>query len=162
MNTPRRSSRFADVQKFMGPESDWTLISRRIKEGTVIPIIGNSFFSDRIFGQFFADDNQSSHDDGQLPLTVDELLSSEWANTIQYPMADYTSLARVALYNRVLRHHDAEEANRSYLRFIKGVLLAGSPKFRSTPGGCCGGAGRPNRGKKLRRPGAGAGLPAVS
>jgi hypothetical protein len=126
MNAPRRSSRFVDVQKFMGPESDWALISRRIKEGTVIPIIGNAFFGDRIFEQFFADDNQANQDQSQPALTVDELLAGEWANAIQYPLADYTSLARVALYNRVLRHHDAEEANRSYLRFLKGVLLAGA------------------------------------
>jgi hypothetical protein len=114
------------VQKFMGPENEWATISRRIKEGTVVPIISNAFYNDRIFSQIFAEDDQTSRDEGQPPMTVDEILASEWANHISYPLEDITSLARVALYNRVLRHHDAEEANRSYLRFLKGFLLAGA------------------------------------
>src|SRR5512147_2361182 len=118
MARPRRSSRFlGGIQT--APESDWTIISRRIKEGTIIPIIGNSLTIDHIFSQFFSEDDQAARDEGRLPLSVDEHLCSEWSDYIGYPLEDVTKLARVALYNRVIRHHDSEEANLSYLRFLK-------------------------------------------
>jgi hypothetical protein len=125
MALPSRSQLLAEQlkQKMMaGLKTDRADLYRRIKEGTVIPILGNALRNDGIFDWYFASEaaadplNVSSH------MTVDDHLAHTWASLIDYPLPDTTNLARVALFNRV-RSKDDEEAKVNYLAFLKNTLL---------------------------------------
>jgi SIR2-like domain len=99
-----------------------TDIFRRIKKGTVIPIIGNGLRNNKIFDWWFEAEMKAKHNGDDINLTVDERLAQIWAKIIDYPLIDSSNLARVALYNRV-RSKDDEEAKVKYLEFLKKVLL---------------------------------------
>lgn len=99
---------------------DWTDISRNIKSGTVLPIIGNVLRNEGIFDWYFKSDEIP--DSGQVVKTVDDYLALRWADFLEYPLMDTTNLARVAIYNRVLAKSDVE-ARENYLLFLKGMLL---------------------------------------
>jgi hypothetical protein len=103
-------------------QEDLTDIFRRIKEGTVIPIIGNALRNDSIFDWWFTQETSGKHDGDEASPTVDEYLAQIWADILEYPLLDTTDLARVALYNRV-RSKDDEEAKVNYLQFLKNTLL---------------------------------------
>lgn len=99
---------------------DWADISRNIKAGTVLPIIGNALRNEGIFEWYFKGGEKPDSD--QVIKTVDDYLSLHWADFLEYPLIDTTNLARVALYNRVLSNSDVE-ARENYLLFLKGMLL---------------------------------------
>ncbi|HLO33687.1 MAG TPA: SIR2 family protein [Anaerolineales bacterium] len=89
----------------------------RISQGVVIPIISNSFQIEQIFRE---GTEETSGDEESL--TTMELLTSEWANWIEYPMHDKHNLARVAQYYLV-EQKDNPEARTRYLEFLKTFLL---------------------------------------
>lgn len=95
-----------------------------VKNGTVIPVISNSFR----FEQIFADDMdfarlfsaEPNFDDEAL--SVFEQLTQEWANFIEYPMPDKQNLARVAQYFLV-EQKDSLAAREKYREFLIDFLL---------------------------------------
>ena len=99
---------------------DWTDISRNIKAGTVLPVIGNALRNDGIFNWYFKTEGIPGNN--QAIITVDDYLALRWADFLEYPLMDTTNLARVAIYNRVLSKSDVE-ARENYLLFLKGILL---------------------------------------
>jgi len=122
MDPPSRGQLLAEQLKqkmIAGIKSDRTDIYRRIKEGTVIPIIGNALRNDGIFDWYFSAADSTA---ATSRMTVDDHLSHAWAEVIEYPLPDTTNLARVALYNRVLSTDDAG-ARVGYLNFLKSILL---------------------------------------
>src|SRR6185436_393158 len=74
-----------------------------INKGTVIPIISNSFRIEQIF----RDEKELLDELAEVPeyddedLTIDEQLTKEWSDDIEYPMTDDHNLARVAQYYQV-------------------------------------------------------------
>ncbi len=117
-----RAQLLANQLKLKNPRGDWADICRRIKDGTVVPIIGNALRNDGVFEWFFSPAGEKA-DEEQLNQTVDEYLSQAWAEKLGYPLLDTANLARVALYNRVISKDD-EEAKVNYLLFLKGILMA--------------------------------------
>jgi hypothetical protein len=105
-----------------GEASFWNDINRRIRDGKIIPIIGNSVRNDRIFS--LDGDETVSGDNGieEVPLTTDEQLAEVWADSIGFPLQDRYELARVAQFNRV-KSDDTEQAKTKYLTFLKLALL---------------------------------------
>jgi hypothetical protein len=104
------------------PKGDWTDICRRIKEGSIIPVIGNAVRNDGIFDWWLSASGIGTANGPEPGLSVDEFLAQEWSAVIGYPLLDTTNLARVALYNRA-RSKDPEEAKVNYLQFLKQILL---------------------------------------
>ncbi len=121
----RRLSEVIKVQKDSTDQDFWTDLNRRIREGSVIPIIGNSVRTNRIFDIDF-DYNVGLGEGNRLPgadeLNIDEELAEMWAEHLQYPLAIRHNLAQVAMYNRV-ESADAEQAKAKYLNFLKTCLL---------------------------------------
>src|SRR5574341_1163800 len=100
MNRPSRGTLLAELLKPKAPIGDkegLADIFRRIKDGTVIPFVGNGLRNDRIFDWWFAPDLTEKRDGDEPILSVDENLSVVWADYIGYPLVDTTNLARVAL-----------------------------------------------------------------
>jgi hypothetical protein len=104
-----------------------------ISEGTIIPIISNSFRMEQIFGNLrilrekVAKTPRSRSTDE--PPTAYQQLTKEWADTIQYPLPDDSNLARVAQYFQVHQKNETSRAKREYVNFLKTYLLAPeSPK----------------------------------
>jgi hypothetical protein len=95
-----------------------------IEDGTVIPIISNSFRIEEIF----RDDDELLAQLSQIPefydevRTIDQQLTKQWAQKIGYPMSDDHNLARVAQY-RQIESGDPELAKIEYLKFINDRLL---------------------------------------
>lgn len=96
-----------------------------IEEGTVIPIISNSFRIDEIFRH---DTNLITHTSEEIAdfydenRTIVEQLTKEWAESIEYPMPDIHNLARVAQYRQVILE-DSERAKKEYLKFLNDRFL---------------------------------------
>ena len=92
--------------------------------GVVIPIISNSFRVEEVFRNI----KDLTEKIPTIPrysdeyLTVSEQLTKEWADSIQYPMPDDHSLARVAQYYQV-SEKDILLAKTKYLRFLNSYLL---------------------------------------
>lgn len=137
MDRPRRgnvllAARLKDKLRPVEP-NDWADVCRRIKEGTVIPILSNSVRNERIFEIDYGGaldtvsgqktEKQANQESNDSTHTLDEQLAELWADVIGYPLADRYELARVAQFNRV-RSDDAEQAKTKYLDFIKNALLA--------------------------------------
>lgn len=99
---------------------DWAEVSRNIKNGSVLPIIGNALRNDGIFDWYFKAKQVSNGK--QVVRTVDDYLAIRWADFLEYPLIDTDNLARVAIYNQVLAKSDVE-AKENYLLFLKGMLL---------------------------------------
>jgi hypothetical protein len=104
------------------------LLMSSISEGTVIPIISNSLRIEGIFRSISALT-------GKIPktprssdeyLTINEQLTREWADSIQYPLPDDHNLARVAQYFQVHEKNDIAQAKTKYLNFLKMYLLENS------------------------------------
>ena len=98
-----------------------------IKEGTIIPIISNSFRMEQIFRTLPSlTEKISKTPRGR---STDEVISAyqqltkEWADTIQYPLPDDSNLARVAQYFQVHKRNDIGLAKREYLNFLKAYLI---------------------------------------
>jgi hypothetical protein len=131
MDRPRRGSLLArkiKLEKENKSDDFWGELSRRIKEGTVIPILSNTVRNDRIFDLTYDTNGQppeeTVEDEEELEeeLTVDEQLAMLWAEQLNYPLPDKNMLARVAQYNHV-KGVDAEQAKMKYLHFLKLCLL---------------------------------------
>ncbi len=115
-NRPSRGSLLEALKqknKAQGDQVDRSEIFQRIRDGKVIPIIGNSVRFDQIFSTLVAEDPTEP---------VDEALARTWADLIGYPLKDNFDLARVALYNHV-QSDDPEHAKRKYLNFLKQILI---------------------------------------
>jgi hypothetical protein len=100
----------------------WEDIMPRINQGVVIPVISNSFRIEQIFREDETGgvaEGGEEHPDG---LAVDEQLTSEWADWLEYPMEDKHNLARVSQYFLV-EQKDNPQARTKYLEFLKTVLL---------------------------------------
>ncbi|MBK8780341.1 MAG: SIR2 family protein [Anaerolineales bacterium] len=120
------NGRFAAARERLAKESPtrtgfWEDIMPRINQGIVIPIISNSFRIEQIFREEkdWVGESTVAEDDA---LSIDEQLTTEWANWIEYPMHDKHSLARVAQYYLV-EQKDNPQARTKYLEFLKTVLL---------------------------------------
>jgi hypothetical protein len=104
---------------------DWAEICRRIKDRTLVPVIGNALRNDRIFEWIYPPCPDKCPTEDLPRLTVDEYISQAWAEgPLDYPLVDTTNLARVALYNRVMCKDD-EDAKVNYLFFLKTLFLDG-------------------------------------
>ena len=98
-----------------------------ISEGTIIPIISNSFRMEQIFRTL----GNLTEKITKLPrgrstdetITAYQQLTREWADVIQYPLPDDSNLARVAQYFQVHKRNDIGLAKREYLNFLKAYLL---------------------------------------
>jgi hypothetical protein len=105
--------------------SFWNELNRRIREGTVIPVVSNSVRSEGIFhlddpaGEEPAPEGEEASHSG----TTENELAQLWAQQIGYPLSDSHEMARVAQYNRVISD-DAESAKAGYLEFLRNTLLA--------------------------------------
>jgi hypothetical protein len=125
------NSRFAKVRQKLAEETStrtgfWEEIMPRINQGVVIPVISNSFRIEHIFGdekEPAAENNEKQESaPGTANLSIDEQLTTEWANLIGYPMRDKHVLARVAQYYLV-EQKDNPQARTKYLEFLKSCLL---------------------------------------
>jgi hypothetical protein len=125
MNQPRRGSLLARKIKLEKEDSGddlWGELNRRVKEGTVIPIISNSIRNDRIFAIDETPETAKEEGAETQEIVVSEELAILWAEQLGYPFPDNDKLPRVALYNRV-KSVDAEQAKIKYLTFLKHCLL---------------------------------------
>lgn len=119
--------RFAQARERLSKESltktgFWENIMPRINQGYVIPIISNSLRIEQIFREDKTASDASSEPSEEDDLTVEELLTKEWADFIEYPMSDVHNLARVAQYFLV-EQKDSSRARAKYLEFLKTFLL---------------------------------------
>jgi hypothetical protein len=114
--------RFAEAReklagKSLAKTNFWEDIMPRIKQGIVIPIISSSFRIEQIFR-----DESNKLEAEKEAFTIDEQLTWEWANWIEYPMLDKQNLARVAQYFLV-EQKDDPHARTKYLEFLKTFLV---------------------------------------
>jgi SIR2-like domain len=99
-----------------------------ISEGTIIPIISNSFRLEQIFRNIDALNEKIAkiprgRSTDEIP-TVYQQLTKEWADSIQYPLPDDSNLARVAQYFQIdKKNNDIGLAKREYLNFLKAYVL---------------------------------------
>lgn len=95
-----------------------------IEDGAVIPIISNSFRIEEIFRE----DDELVTQLAEVPefydevRTIEQQLTKQWAEKLEYPMSDNHNLARVAQYRQV-ESGDPELAKIEYLRFLNSRLL---------------------------------------
>ena len=118
--------RFAEARERLAKETStrtgfWEDIMPRIHQGIVIPVISSSFRIEQIFREDKDASSQAGVDEDEA-LGLDEQLTAEWANWIEYPMDDKHNLARVAQYYLV-EQKDNPQARTKYLEFLKTVLL---------------------------------------
>ncbi|MEZ4705724.1 MAG: SIR2 family protein [Caldilineaceae bacterium] len=145
--TPGRKSALSKVKEQRNkkraeadtPDSDhdfWNDLYSRLRDGKVVPIVGNAVRNNRIF-DIDDDDNvglnvpESDADDDPLNrldyvasdhLSIDEELAEMWAESIGYPLPDQPQLPRVAQFHRVISN-DMRQAKSNYLKFLKECLL---------------------------------------
>lgn len=124
------NKRFAQARERLSKESltktgFWEAIMPRINQGNVIPIISNSFRIEQIFREDKkAPDPSTEGASTEEPgLTVEEQITKEWADFIEYPLPDVYNLARVAQYFLV-EQKDSLGARAKYLEFLKTLLLS--------------------------------------
>ena len=102
----------------------WGNIMPFINQGMVIPIINNSFRIEQLFRDQREDSaiqTETSQTDEE-ERTVEEQLTKEWAEFIEYPMPDVHNLARIAQYFLV-EQKDPVQAKAKYIEFLKALLL---------------------------------------
>jgi hypothetical protein len=118
---------------------------QRIRDGSILPILGGAIRLKRIFGLEHVDmaadsggaaparvqgiDQDASKDDGQpddgnmepeSQILMD--LSELWAEKLSYPLQESRNLARVAQYNKVISKDSQQEKTR-FLDFLKESIL---------------------------------------
>lgn len=103
----------------------WPDLCRRIESGEIIPIISNSVFFEQIFdidgdGVIGVSDDGDENANGW---SIEEQLADAWAEELGYPLSGREKLARVALYNRVVKNKDDRGAKVNYLNWLKELLL---------------------------------------
>jgi hypothetical protein len=120
----------AEENQVTSPENEGAdlldeLLMSSISEGTVIPIISNSFRMEGIFRSIrvLTDKIPKTPKSSDEYLTINEQLTREWADSIQYPLPDDHNLARVAQYFQVHEKNDIAQAKTKYLNFLKTYLL---------------------------------------
>ena len=110
-----------------GENTFWSELNRRIREGTVIPVVSDSVRSESIF--HLGTTNEGPADEAvdasssQMYATTQNELARIWSGQIGYPLPDNHEMARVAQYNRSISD-DAEHAKAGYIEFLKNTLLA--------------------------------------
>jgi hypothetical protein len=93
-------------------------------EGTVVPVLSNSFRLEEIFRndqQLIEQMKQRPNFYDELP-TIDQQLTKMWAKSSDYPMSDNHNLARVAQYRQV-ELEESVKAKKEYLNFMNDRLL---------------------------------------
>ena len=95
-----------------------------INQGSVVPVIGNSFLIEQIFHEQkeAGEDNSDTPQSDDAGRTYDEQLTKVWADFIEYPMPDKHNLARVAQYFLV-EQKNSLQARAKYLEFLKTCFL---------------------------------------
>ena len=107
-----------------GENTFWVELNRRIREGTVIPVLSDSVRTESIFPLGSSGEPPEAGTPGGAAFrTAQNELARIWANQIGYPLPDHHELARVAQYHRSISD-DAEHAKAGYLEFLKDTLLA--------------------------------------
>lgn len=104
------------------------MLMSSVSEGTVVPVISNSFRMNAIY-QTIGDLNNKIPKEPRSSdeyLTIFEQVTREWAETIEYPLPDDHNLARVAQYFQVRERNDIAQAKTKYLNFLKMYLLDNS------------------------------------
>ena len=102
----------------------WPELCRRIDSGQVIPIVSNGVYYEQIFdmdGDGILGVSQG--ETNEQGWSIEEQLADAWAEEIGFPLDGRHKLARVALYNRVVRSSDDRGAKTTYLRWLKEALL---------------------------------------
>jgi hypothetical protein len=104
------------------------VFNQQIKDGVVVPIIGNAIRNEQVFNLIYARAGLGAQPapanaERESFITLDERLAQEWADAIGYPLPDRNRLARVARYNRINNRNDPSLANTEYLSFLKTHLL---------------------------------------
>jgi len=117
--------RFAEARERLAKEAMakanfWEDIMPRISQGIVIPIISSAFRIEQIFREERCAPDDPIEEDGGMG--IDQQLTREWANLIDYPMQDKHNLARVAQYYLV-EQKDDPHARSKHLDFMKSCLL---------------------------------------
>jgi len=121
--------RFAGARERLSRESIsstgfWDNVMPFINQGLVIPVISNSFRIEQIFREEKDESDQtgatSQLDDEDR--SIDEQLTKEWAEFIEYPMPDVHNLARIAQHFLV-EQKDPIQARAKYVEFLKALLL---------------------------------------
>jgi hypothetical protein len=103
-------------------ESD---ILRFIDDGSIVPVISNSFRLEQIFrddAELIDRMLKNKIDFYDEVCTIDQELTRAWARSMAYPMSDNHNLARVAQYCEVVQE-EAELAKKEYLGFLNLRLL---------------------------------------
>jgi hypothetical protein len=104
----------------------WPELCRRIDAGDVIPIVSNAVFFDQIF-DIDGDGILGVSPGAENPRgwSIEEQLADAWAAEIGFPWQEQERprLARVALYNRVVKSADDRGAKASFLNWLKDALL---------------------------------------
>ncbi|MEZ4661349.1 MAG: SIR2 family protein [Caldilineaceae bacterium] len=132
----RRNKRQDAVETSNSDQDFWNDLYGRLRDGKVVPIIGNALRNNRIFDINDDDDlglpsPAPNNDDDALNkldrvasdhLSVDEELAEMWAESIGYPLPDQPQLPRVAQFHRVISD-DMRQAKSNYLKFLKECLL---------------------------------------
>lgn len=123
MNTGLRA-RFS--ARYGGTYDLWGDLNRRIRQGQVVPILGNAVVNNPIFDVGRDDctgiNRETANDEGHQ-LAIDQRLAKEWATFIGYPLAESPLLlCSVAQYNQIQVGY-TETAKTHYLGFLKLYLL---------------------------------------
>lgn len=119
-----RAEKKRDAQKQQEEATLWPELCRRINDGKVIPIVGNNVFYDQIFdidgdGILGVD----ADEENEQGWSIEEQLADAWAAEIGFPLNGSEQLARVALYNRVVKSKDDRGAKTTFLNWLKDSLL---------------------------------------
>ncbi len=100
------------------------LLMSFIGDGTVVPVISNSFRLEEIFRtipELISKIPKVPRSSDEY-LTINEQLTREWAEAIEYPLPDDHNPARVAQYYQI-QESDILQAKTQYLNFLKTYLL---------------------------------------
>jgi len=127
-------------------EESWDDMYQRVRDGTILPILGGSVRLKRIFGLEHTDpqaatsdapgaeskdepatvrppqegrpDDANTEPESQILMDLSEL----WAEKLNYPLQESRNLARVAQYNKVISKDSQQEKTR-FLDFLKESIL---------------------------------------
>ena len=125
----RLKARAADKRKAQQQQEQatfWPELCRRIDAGRVIPIVSDDVYYEQIFdidGDGILGISQG--EENETGWSIEEQLADAWAEEIGFPLEleGRHKLARVALYNRVVKSNDDRGAKSAYLHWLKESLL---------------------------------------
>ena len=119
-----RAAKKRKMQQQQEQATFWPELCRRIDAGQVIPIVGSAVSYEQIFdidGDGIL--GVSKGDSNEYGWSIEEQLADVWAEEIGFPLKGRHKLARVALYNRVVKSSDDRGAKTAYIHWLKDVLL---------------------------------------